>query len=773
MHDTHFIRTFLIIFLFTFPYVVPLTSNEYFKSTVKSMINNTLRNPSTQCERILYSAYLNTTNDDGVYKRLLNSSSLTKNDISSYYSCIRNTNEFNYYILSIFPNNTQENGVTYPKINLHYENQHYKLGLCLVKGCTHSEIAEIFTKVNNDNNNIFFSSNSLATSIDINENINIFSTTDIIMTTIILIIISTLFIFVVFNSIPKMIFKNCFKYKAPTEPQGEFSSETPWRAPVQITGINKYKLYNFTQCFNLHDNIKAIFHNSSIIMNDDGMGYIKGLRAISIIFSLFGISYLQLMSYSLKQYEINKYKSSLVSPFFILINVEARYMPRIMFSLSGFAAIYKMLCFLDDRLSFTDKERAKRRSSELTDIDKLSGGFGKVFIPETKDESELQIVDCVLFIGRQMYKFIIAIFVALFIKYSLFNIFRVTNLSGAALIMYKEDYVDYVSVWDILGHFIQILNFYFFEGNSDNKSNPLSEKCIMPLMWLVINEFFFFIITAFIIFLLFKHKKNILTAISILIVVFIIIRIAMFSLLDHNRTYSTLFAYIDSDFGLFNLNPLCNYSYYLIGGFFGVLNYVVQKVIEDTKTNFNSAKSLVELLKYQNKCLFYIIITFLSIIAIFASSFQQIFLWIYYLSQTSIVDTTVDLQNYFENILINYFYLFDSDIVVAIVHYICFVLFIKGYPLFTKLLSSHKWSLFSRIYFPFILYCSIIMVFVYYKSETNIPLAMHNVYIYGTISFIILFVVVIVHCVFVEFPLKRVTGMIIRDERSLRKKSSM
>ena len=570
-----------------------------------------------------------------------------------------------------------------------------------------------------------------------------------------------------------MIFKNCFKYKAPTEPPGESFSETPWRTPVQITGINKYKLYNFTQCFNLHDNIKAIFHNSSIIMNDDGMGYIKGLRAISIIFSLFGISYLQLMSYSLKQYEINKYKSSLVSPFFILINVEARYMPRIMFSLSGFAAIYKMLCFLDDRLSFTDKERAKRRSSELTDIDKLSGGFGKVFIPETKDESELQIVDCVLFIGRQMYKFIIAIFVALFIKYSLFNIFRVTNLSGAALIMYKEDYVDYVSVWDILGHFIQILNFYFFEGNSDNKSNPLSEKCIMPLMWLVINEFFFFIITAFIIFLLFKHKKNILTAISILIVVFIIIRIAMFSLLDHNRTYSTLFAYIDSDFGLFNLNPLCNYSYYLIGGFFGVLNYVVQKVIEDTKTNFNSAKSLVELLKYQNKCLMYIIITFLSIIAIFASSFQQIFLWIYYLSQTSIVDTTVDLQNYFENILINYFYLFDSDIVVAIVHYICFVLFIKGYPLFTKLLSSHKWSLFSRIYFPFILYCSIIMVFVYYKSETNIPLAMHNVYIYGTISFIILFVVVIVHCVFVEFPLKRVTGMIIRDERSLRKKSSM
>lgn len=593
------------------------------------------------------------------------------------------------------------------------------------------------------------------------------------MTTILLIIISTLFIFVVFNSIPKMIFKNCFKYKPPTEPPSESSSETPWRAPIQITGINKYKLYAFTQCFNIHDNIKAIFHNSGIIMNDDGMGYIKGLRAISIIFSLFGISYLQLMSYSLKQYEINKYKSSLVSPFFILINLEARYMPRLMFSLSGFAAVYKMLCFLDDRLSFTDKEREKRRSSELTDIDKLSGAFGKVFIPETKDESELTMVDYFLFIGRQGYKFIIGLGVALFIKYSLFNIFRVTNLSGAALIMYKEDYVDYVSVWDIFGHFIQILNFYFFEGNSDNKSNPLSDKCIMPLMWLVINEFFFFIITAFIIFLLFKHKKNILTAISILICIFIIIRILMFSLLDHKRTYSTLFAYIDSDFGLFNLNPLCNFSYYLIGGFFGVLNYVVQKVIEDTKTNFNSAKSLVELLKYQNKCLMYIIITFLSIIAFFATSFQQIFLWIYYLSQTSIVDTTVDLQNYFENILINYFYLFDSDIVIAIVHYICFVLFIKGYPLFTKFLSSHKWSLFSRIYFPFILYCSIIMVFVYYKSETNIPLAMHNVYIYGTISFIILFFAVIVHCVFVEFPLKRLTGMVLRDERSLRKKSSM
>ena len=649
MYESHFIRKCILILLFSLSNIISLSSNDFFKSQIKSIINNTLSHPSSECERRLYDTYLNNTNDDGVYKRLLNSSSLNKNDISSYYSCLRNTNDFNYYIISISPNTSLSNSVTYPKINLHYENQHYKLGVCLIKGCTHNEITELFIKINNENENLFFPANSIVSSIDINENKNSFSTVDIVITTIMLIIISTLFLFVVFNSIPKLIFKNCFKYKAPTEPPSESSSETPWRTQTPITGINKYKLYSFTQCFNIHDNIKAIFHNSSIIMNDDGMGYIKGIRAISILFSLFGISYLQLMSYSLKQYEINKYKSSLVSPFFILINIEARYMPRLLFSLSGFAAVYKMICFLDDRLSFTDKEREKRRSSELTDIDKLSGAFGKVFVPETKDESELKFIDYVLFIGRHFYKFLIGLIVALFIKFSLFNIFRVINLSGAALIMYKEEYIDKVNGWDIIGHFIQILHVFFLEGNSDNSVNPLSEKCIMPLMWLVINEFFFFVLTSFIIFLLFKHKKNILTAISVLIVLFLIIRIGLFALLDHNRTYSTLFAYIDSDFGLFNLNPICNFSYYLIGGYFGVLNYVVQKVIEDTKTNFNSAKSLVELLKYQNRCLMYIILTVLIIIALFITSFQQIFLWIYYLSQTTIEDSTVDLQNYFSN----------------------------------------------------------------------------------------------------------------------------
>ena len=135
-------------------------------------------------------------------------------------------------------------------------------------------------------------------------------------------------------------------------------------------------------------------------------------------------------------------------------------------------------------------------------------------------------------------------------------------------------------------------------------------------------------------------------------------------------------------------------------------------------------------------------------------------------------DSNIDFEKYFTSSFVNWVYLFDSDIVILIINYIAFVLFLKGEKSIIRFLSKDSWSFSSKIYFPFITYANIVILFVIYKSETQVPIETFSVFYYGMICWLILFFVILFHCMFIEFPFKRINYFILHVNKRGRKSIS-
>ena len=92
-----------------------------------------------------------------------------------------------------------------------------------------------------------------------------------------------------------------------------------------------------------------------------------------------------------------------------------------------------------------------------------------------------------------------------------------------------------------------------------------------------INEIFFFLFGTILISLGYKYKLRIDFIIIGIIVAFFIIKIFIFCF-KSGKSYTTIDYYI-FNFGIVLLNPLYNISYFLIGMYFGLINYSIQKGI--------------------------------------------------------------------------------------------------------------------------------------------------------------------------------------------------
>jgi hypothetical protein len=124
------------------------------------------------------------------------------------------------------------------------------------------------------------------------------------------------------------------------------------------------------------------------------------------------------------------------------------------------------------------------------------------------------------------------------------------------------------------------------------------------LFWMPFYEIIFFLIGIFIIFFGFKCKMRIDIIILCLIPLLYIGKILYsYLIVDYKngfdeelefpvqKCYSTLF-YVFFNYGRDMINPLFNLSYYLIGMYFGLVNYTIQKGINKLYKS-NKAKSFI------------------------------------------------------------------------------------------------------------------------------------------------------------------------------------
>ena len=86
-------------------------------------------------QKIIQNNYLeknSTQDEDENYSYLINYSSHSKNDISSYYPCTRKNSKYHYLIISFFPNETSSKNNSFPLlfvITLNFENVKFIFGL--------------------------------------------------------------------------------------------------------------------------------------------------------------------------------------------------------------------------------------------------------------------------------------------------------------------------------------------------------------------------------------------------------------------------------------------------------------------------------------------------------------------------------------------------------------------------------------------------------------------------------------------------------------------
>ena len=568
--------------------------NEFFRNTardtIKYYIFTNLKNYtkiSGKCIDLFTHSFLNGTIKDNknenldsnafFIKKLIFESSLNKNDFLNYENCLSSKNVFSnvsqnisnvrpIYIIGMvedFYNKTKY------RDSIFFEKYNYLQTLCLPQGVNTSTNEDICSEEDYDNFvNLFsqisynLSNSSIETLIFNGERINI-SGKDSLLSILIFILLNLplfikffLFIFLLLykrlkkntNSeiINKLTLDEDKKSDNNQEKEKIIKNE---KNNIQLENPKCYQILN--KYFDLINNLKELFNFSSPKSDYDninGISYIKGILGISLFLNIIGQTFFILMNILHKTTSIYEFYGTINNFFYIFIFVGLRYAPRLIFSCSGYTLAYKFLSFIEN-------------------------------------DSDLYFLKFLFF---QSYKYILLILISIIMKYSLYYINIIfhskTNpvfeLLNFTLGKYNKNY------------FYNLLSLLFFNLSRHEFENT---KSIIQFLYLPINEIFLFIFGIALISLGYKFKIRIDIIIIGIILAILLIKILFFSFYaSGNKLYPTLYFY-SFGFGSLMLNPLYNLPCFLIGMFFGLVNFTIHR-----GANINGY-SKVELLDSTNK----------------------------------------------------------------------------------------------------------------------------------------------------------------------------
>ena len=312
-------------------------------------------------------------------------------------------------------------------------------------------------------------------------------------------------------------------------------------------------------CFNIVNNMKELFNfslNNTNYYNINGMTYIKGLIGISLILTIFGQTFVSIANFPPKLYglfDFNEIMSHYILYPFLFFGY--RYGPRILFSCSGYSFIYKYLCYIEQEENF-------------------------YFLK---------------FIFLQSYKYILLFLVLFYFRYLLYYL----------IILFNQEKKP---VWEIFGHYMEKENNFFteflsflFHFNDEEDKNVIPKQHLIRHFYIPINEVFFFIFGMLLISFGYKYKLRIdLIIIALILIVYFLKIFAYYLYLFPQNQILTTIDYLFIDFGLISLMPLFNISSFLIGIYFGLINYSIQKGITELEKKSNYNNIIIQMSETEN-----------------------------------------------------------------------------------------------------------------------------------------------------------------------------
>ena len=309
----------------------------------------------------------------------------------------------------------------------------------------------------------------------------------------------------------------------------------------------KWILY-LNEFFNIFKNGSELFNfslNNTNFNNFNGMTYIKGLIGISVILTIGGQTYIALVNLPTRVYGIYDFYRIISSALYIFLFIGYRYSPRVLFSCSGYSLIYKYLCYIEQEQ-------------------------GLYFLK---------------FVFLQSYKYILLLIILILFRYSLYFInilFRQTKRPVWEIFKY------YIGIDD--NFFVRLFSFLFNTGETENEIR----QNLIFYFYIPINETFFFIFGTILISLGYKYKLRI--DIIILVLIFLLYFAKIISYLFYLKPkygYLTTLDFYLVDYGKIFIYPAFNLTNFLIGMYFGLINYSIQKGITNLYRGNNYNNNII------------------------------------------------------------------------------------------------------------------------------------------------------------------------------------
>ena len=767
-------------------------------------------NITQKCYNALYDAYFG--KDENRTKffltKFMYDSSKSKDELLTYSSCMTLTYGFNNksYLndtvyLEVILDQTVNLGKVKEKYSTEYETLWSVFGICAPIGCDQYEYKRfLYEMIVN-----LFNLTNKAEQIEVlpmyvNENNDNKEkdTFKIILHMVPVLIIFIFFLIILFKWFPFCCFKSCFMKSRSSQIDNDGS---PFLKRRNSKIYNRTEFAKFKISMSLKTHISELFGKSKYA-NDTGMTYIKGLRGIGIIFSIFGFLFVALYNSPISIYHEDTFIHMLLNLFFIVFFIGIRYAPRLLFSCSGFCVYYKLICYLDEKSREESERRIEKKkrkqkakesikegqkvedddSSSSSDDDEEEGeNDEKEKNKSTKDNDNVVVSSKVLakdikwnfllrFYLNQIHKYIIFVLFVLIVIYSIIpieKIFGKTN--GPIWNYYQEKIVNVPS-----GPLIQ--TFLFVRQLDMNSEDSATRELFVNYLWMISAEMLFFIVGSFVIFVGYKYKYRFTFIFNIGIV--IVLGVKLFYLISKTLSvdestklselseikYQTLYYSLDGSSVLWN--PLLNSIYFCLGTIFGAMNYIFQKkityemIVNSDRVYLEFPHSILKKISNMSKKTVYIL-GFIALTIIFLLSFtQSIYMWVMGLETLSGNHCTDFITSTGFNIL----YYFDIEIVVILFNLLAFGFNLKGNNYMNNMFSHSLWFIFEKLYFMIILLANPIILYILSKIELRITLNIFNILLFSSIA---LFYVLLFSCisyVIMELPLKKLIKLIVNSQ---------
>ena len=203
-------------------------------------------------------------------------------------------------------------------------------------------------------------------------------------------------------------------------------------------------------------------------------------------------------------------------------------------------------------------------------------------------------------------------------------------------------------------------------------------------------------------------------------------------------------------FGRYFISAINNYPYYLVGVYFGLINYALQKGISADEAASDQRDYLFSpiqnVLFYNNKPKsFFYSYGFIILAVIVAASLSQ-----------GISIRLIGINETAESSIMNYLYQIDIDIVLLALHWILFGFYIKGDNFVNQIISLDVWGMWNKLYFSFCLSLPSVTLYFIYHSNNRIYLTFGNIFFYSIIVTIFTLTASSILYLLFELPYKRV-----------------